>query len=191
MFSCLESFKNDFFLVGGTAIALQIGHRESVDFDLASKKQINATALRRKVLDIGKIETVIVDNPDEYTIVVNGVRLTFFSYPFLIDPAVNLDRVIQAPDLTTLAAMKAYTLGRRAKWKDYVDLYFVIDQIGSVEPIITKAKEIHSTEFNEKNFRAELSYFDDIDYTEQVIYRKGAEVNNEKIKKTLTKHALT
>ena len=38
----------------------------------------------------------------------------------------NFEDIINIPDLPTLAAMKTYALGRRGKWKDYVDLYFII-----------------------------------------------------------------
>lgn len=49
--------------------------------------------------------------------------------------------------------MKAFALGRRAKWKDYVDLYFIIKDYHSIDEICTKGKEIFEGEFNEKIFR--------------------------------------
>jgi hypothetical protein len=72
------------------------------------------------------------------------------------------------PDLVTLAAMKAFALGGRAKWKDYVDLYFLLmDHIG-LQQIIDKAKSIFGTSFTEKLFREQLSFFKDMDYEEEV-----------------------
>lgn len=73
------------------------------------------------------------------------------------------------PSLIDLAAMKAYALGRRSKWKDYVDLYFLLQQF-SIQEISLKATEIFGELFSEKLFRAQLSFFDDIDYTEEVDY---------------------
>jgi hypothetical protein len=73
------------------------------------------------------------------------------------------------PSLIDLAAMKAYALGRRSKWKDYVDLYFLLQQF-SIQEISLKATEIFGELFPEKLFRAQLSFFDDIDYTEEVDY---------------------
>ncbi|MCB6599156.1 hypothetical protein LI118_17050, partial [Erysipelatoclostridium ramosum] len=72
---------------------------------------------------------------------------------------------IKLPDLLTLAAMKAYALGRRAKWKDYVDLYFAMKDYFPISAIVKKAKGIFGAEFNEKIFRAQLAYFKDIDYS--------------------------
>ncbi|KKU76273.1 MAG: hypothetical protein UY03_C0040G0001, partial [Parcubacteria group bacterium GW2011_GWA2_47_64] len=87
-------------------------------------------------------------------------------------------------------AMKAYALGRRAKWKDYVDMHFILKNFHGMAEIIKTAKEIFSSEFNEKIFRAQLAYFEDIDYTEKVVYRKGFEVDDEVIKKSLIDFSL-
>jgi len=81
--------------------------------------------------------------------------------------------------------MKAYALGRRAKWKDYVDLYFIIKDYFSVSEISRKGKEIFANEFNERLFREQLAYFKDIDYGEEINYLKGFEVNNKIIQKEL------
>jgi len=98
--------------------------------------------------------------------------------------------VINLPDLLTLAAMKAYALGRRAKWKDYVDLYVIMRDYYDIHKIIKRARRIFGLEFNEKLFRAQLSYFKDIDYTEKVDYLKGFEVGDEIIKKKLADFSL-
>ncbi len=186
----LKNFSGDFGLVGGTAIALQIGHRQSIDFDLASLLEIKTQSIRKKILEFGKIEAVLVDNQDEYTLIVDGIKFTFFNYPFPIKFTQDLNGIISMPDIVTLSAMKAYALGRRAKWKDYVDLYFIAEKLGSVEPIIEKAKEIFGVEFNEKNFRVQLAYFEDIDYSEKVIFMKNFEIEDEKIKNKLLEYSV-
>ena len=181
----LKQFSKDFFLVGGTATALYIGHRRSVDFDLFTYKEFDNAKIRNKLLKIRKIERVLRDENGQYTIVVSGVRFTFFYYPFAINLSENFEDVIKLPDLITLAAMKAYALGRRAKWKDYVDLYFVMKQYHGIDKIIQKAKQIFGREFNEKLFRTQLAYFKDIDYSEKIIYMKGFSVNDKVIQKAL------
>jgi len=94
------------------------------------------------------------------------------------------------PSLLTLAAMKAYALGRRAKWKDYVDLYFIMKDFHSLQEIIKQAKKIFGDEFNEKIFRTQLSYFEDINYSEKIIYKEGFEINDDVIKKRLIDFSL-
>lgn len=187
----LGHFKESFGLVGGTAIALIIGHRRSIDLDLFSNKEFENEDIRKEIVKIGKIEKVIRDEKDHYEIIVNGVRLTFLYYPFQMHFNIETTGSIRSADLITLAAMKAYTLGRRAKWKDYVDLYFILKYHHNLTDIVKKAKQIFKNEFNEKNFRIQLSYFKDIDYSEKVIYSKGAEVKDEIIKNELRKISVT
>lgn len=187
----VRKFSNHFFLVGGTAAALHIGHRQSIDFDLFSLETFQNTNIRRRILQASRIEKVLVNKFGEFTITIKGVRMTFFHYPFrTIKPRVAIQDVIKMPDLLSLAAMKAYALGQRAKWKDYVDLYFVIKQRHGIGKIIQKAKQIFGREFNEKLFRTQLAYFKDIDHSEKIIYMKGFRVHDKVIQKALQEFSL-
>jgi len=78
----------------------------------------------------------------------------------------------------------------RVKWKDYVDLYFVIKDHFSINEITKRAEKIFGAEFNEKLFRSQLAYFKDIDYTEEVIYLPGFKVEDKIIKKKLIEFSL-
>jgi len=118
------------------------------------------------------------------------VKITFFSYPFSIDYKENFDNIIKMPDLLTLSAMKAFALGQRAKWKDYVDLYFVMKDFFTFQKISRAGKKIFGSEFNEKLFRLQLSYFDDVSYEEEVKFLPGFEVSDKTIKKELIEFSL-
>lgn len=186
-----KKFINDFGLVGGTAIALQIGHRRSVDFDLFALKNFDNASIRKIIAKSGyKIDRVLKDEAEQFTFLVGSVQFTFLYYPFRIEFSENFEGFFKMPDLLTLAAMKAYALGRRAKWKDYVDLYFIVNKYHSIEKIIKKGKDIFAAEFNEKIFREQLVYFDDIDYSEEVYFLPGMEASEEKIKKELVQYSL-
>ena len=184
----LKNTFKDFGLVRGTAIALHLGHRQSIDFDLFSNKEFDNSKVRRMILKNNKkIEHIYIDQRDEYTVLIDDVKFTFLYYPFKID---FLKEEIKMPDLLTLAAMKAYALGRRNKWKDYVDLYFILKDSYPLEDIIKRAEEIFKNEFNDKVFKTQLAYFEDIDYSEEVIFQKGFKVNQDIIKKELTRFSL-
>ncbi len=183
----IGSFSDNFGLVGGTAIALLIGHRESIDFDLFTEKELNNLEITKKIRKQKNIEHVIVDSKEEFTVIVEGVKITFLNYPYTINYSKKLEDIISLPDILTLGAMKAYALGRRAKWKDYVDLYFITKEYGGVKEVIEKAKEIFKNDFNEKIFRAQLSYFEDIDFSEEVIYRENFKIDDEVVKNWLKK----
>jgi len=167
----IKEFNKQFYLVGGTAIALQIGHRRSIDFDLFSDKPLDTLNIIRRIKREGyRIDATFEENPEELTMVINGVKITYLEYPFNIIPSVGLDDTIKMPDLKTLAAMKAYSLGRRSKWKDYVDLYFIFKSYLNLEEVSQKAREIFGGGFNERLFREQLCYFEDIDFSEGIEY---------------------
>lgn len=86
--------------------------------------------------------------------------------------------------------MKAFALGRRAKWKDYVDLYFIFQKY-SFQDLIGKTNLIFKSEFNEKLFRTQLGYFEDIDHSEEIEYLSGFEKNDDDIKIFLEKISLS
>lgn len=185
----VKSFSKDFGLVGGTAVAFYIGHRESVDFDLFSMKKFGNLSIKNSFSKMEKIQEVLVNKLDEFTFIADKVRFTFFHYPYTIDFSEKFEG-IKLPNLLTLAAMKVHALGQRAKWKDYVDLYFIIKDYYSIKEIIKKAQDIFGNEFNEKIFRTQLAYFKDIDKSEEIIYKKGFEVSDKVVEKGLIKFSL-
>jgi predicted nucleotidyltransferase component of viral defense system len=163
LFPALVAF-DDFYLAGGTALALQIGHRLSVDFDLFCDHQINRTLLAKvkNVFAEFSIQPAI-NNPDELTAFVAQVKITFLSYPFpLIKPLVSFDR-LRMLSVKEIAATKAYTIGRRGTYKDYVDLYFIIaEHHASLEEIINMAEQKFGHEFNSRLFTEQLLFMDDV-----------------------------
>jgi len=186
----LKTFRNKFYLAGGTALALQLGHRRSIDFDLLTPFDLKTQDIRNRLGRKQKIEAVLVDEAGEFTAVIQNVKVTFLKYPFEVSTKVDFNGVIKMLDILVLGAMKAYFLGRRAKWKDYVDLYFIIKKF-SFKELVNKAKKIFTGEFNEKLFREQLAYFEDIDYSEKINFMKGFETSDENIKRELIEFSLT
>ena len=186
----LKMANKDFGLVGGTAVALQIGHRRSIDFDLFSFKEFKNKDILKRVGRVAKISKILVNKSGELTFFSHDVKITFYNFPYKIEHEKNLDKIIKLPDLLTLAAMKAFALGQRAKWKDYVDLYFIMKDFFSFEKISRKGKELFGPEFNEKLFRIQLSYFNDVNYEEEVEFLPGFAVSDKKIKKALIEFSL-
>ena len=150
-----------------------------------SLKEFDNDKIKRVIKKTHSISKTIRDEKGQYTFFINEVQLTFFYYPYPIRFSKKLDDIINMPNLLTLAAMKLFALGRRAKWKDYVDLYFIIKEFHKFDDIINIAKKIFKNEFNERLSREQLSYFKDINYQEEIIFKDGFEVSNEKIKKSL------
>ena len=186
----MAQFRREYYLVGGTALALYIGHRRSIDFDLFKASAINHKRNLDRISAISFEYTITRRVTEQMNLVVNDVKLTFFQYPFSIEPTTKFETFFRLPSLLQLAAMKAYALGRRSKWKDYVDLYFLLRNYFSIADITVCANRIFGELYSEKMFRSQLCYFDDIDYTEVVEWLVPNPPSDVEIKKTLTEVAI-
>jgi hypothetical protein len=185
----LKDFSKDYILVGGTAIALHLGHRHSLDFDLFTSKKIKRKSIKNYLIRKSyPVNELIKEEEDQIHFIINDVKVTFFQYPFVINDLIDFNRIIKIPSLINLAAMKAYALGGRGKWKDYVDLFFLLKDHFTLDEITEKANQLFGEVFNGKLFREQISYFEDIDYEEEVIYLNKP-IDKDEIKKYLVNTA--
>lgn len=182
-------FRKHFGLVGGTAIALHIGHRESIDFDLFSPDEFSIPNLRAVFRRTGKQLEILRAVTGQFTFIIDGVHMTFFHFPYPIEYTETFDPYAKMPTVLALAAMKAFAFGQRSKWKDYVDMYFILRDSHTLEEVVAEAEKLFGGEFNAKLFRQQLAYFDDIDYREQVVFKPGFEVPDSEIKRALEEYA--
>lgn len=167
LFPKLSRFRTDFYLAGGTALALQITHRVSVDFDLFSDEPVSKLLLRmvEEVFASDRKE-IMVNNADELTVGINGVKFTFLHYPF--PPCLPLlhDEPIPLLSVKEILATKAYTIGRRAEFKDYVDLYSGLrGGYATLREIMSLAQQKYGDAFNDRLFLEQLLYLDDVPQT--------------------------
>ncbi len=185
----LKVFKRKFYMAGGTAVALHLGHRRSIDFDLFCKNDINKKDIRKKLEAFPFRIVKIFEDTDQLHFFINDIKVTFFNYTYEIEHPLSLEQNLSYPSLLSLASMKAYALGRRAKWKDYVDLYFILKDYYSVVEISNEALRNFGRLYSEKLFREQLAFHKDIDYSEPVEYLIPEPPQNE-IKDFLTDKAL-
>lgn len=163
----LSHFKEDFYFAGGTALALQIGHRVSVDFDLFSPDPIKRTLLEKvEAVYAPRPVEAIINNSRELTLLVQGVKHTFLHYPFpLILPLIE-DVSMGMLSPKEILATKAYTIGRRGSLKDYVDLYTgVLEGVSTLPEVIELARRKYGDTFNDRLFLEQLLYLDDVPET--------------------------
>jgi hypothetical protein len=147
---------NDFYLAGGTALALQIGHRISVDLDFFSFNPIKKTLLTKVEAELGNA-SVLVNTKNELTLLVSEIKISFIHYPFPLKEKAVGTNMVPLASILDIASMKAYTMGRRRSFKDYVDLYYIISKnITSLDIIISNTKEIYKEGFNDRLFCEQL-----------------------------------
>jgi hypothetical protein len=164
----VKLFRRSYYLVGGTAIALHIGHRRSIDFDLFRNGNVDS----KKISDLLRKKKVKYDfifkNDDGYHFKIGTVKFTFFRFLCKIEHKKIYDDYISMPTLLDLSAMKAFAFSGRGKWKDYVDMYFLLRDHFSFDQISSKAEQLFEEAFSRKLFRTQLSFFSDINYDEEV-----------------------
>ena len=186
----LAQFKKSYYLVGDTAIALHIGHRESIDFDLFTLSKINRIRIKDALWKIPFKKETIFEDFDQLHFLINNVKITFFQYPYPIEHKIKIDNIITMPNLLSLSTMKAFALGRRAKWKDYVDLFYILKMFYSLKEISQEAEKLFDTQFAEKLFIQQLAFHKDIDYSEKVNFCNNFDVEADLIKEFLIETSL-
>jgi len=195
VFYNLKNISNKAVLIGGTALALQIKHRKSIDFDLIFDKPIEKNLLHAVNLTFKEHQILPeIDSPNELTVKLDeNIKITYFHYPYPnLHPLIKTEH-INLYSLYDLASNKAHTVGRRGEWKDYVDLYFLLEKERlNIGQIIKETEKRFHGEFNDKLFWEQLVYWDDIkDFEIEFI---GKPIPKEEIQeyfKKLTKNHLS
>jgi hypothetical protein len=156
-----------FVLCGGTAIALYLGHRRSVDFDFIAAEEFDPDELYQSAPFL-KDSKPIQKSANTLTCVVNRggpVQVSFFGAPtirLLKAPQIASDNSLKVASLVDLAGMKAAVVQKRAEAKDYLDLDAIINE-GKIDlPMaLVAAKAIYGSAFNPELTLKSLCYFGD------------------------------
>lgn len=155
-----------FTLYGGTAIALQLGHRVSIDFDFFSDKDIDFEKLKFNLPFIEKsIATKISKNT--YSVKTeDGVKLSFFGgidFGRVGNPIMTNDEVLQVASLDDLMATKLKVVLQRAELKDYLDISNMLEYGVSLEKGLSAARSMFGPNFQPSESLRALTYFEDGD----------------------------
>lgn len=157
----------EFTLYGGTAIALHLGHRDSVDFDFFGKKEFNPMKLAAD-LPFTKDAKITQSEPNTLTVIVDrggAVKLSFFglpNIPQLAEAHTAEDNNLKIASLLDLAGMKAAVVQSRAEAKDYLDIDAMLES-GHIDlpTALAAGKAIYGRIFNPESTLKALCYFDD------------------------------
>lgn len=180
-----ESFKGHFYLAGGTALALQIGHRDSVDFDFFSEKSFNTKELFERLRKVFKGHTLLNIQEETNTLTVlidDAIKVSFFTHDYLLIKNTLRDENLALASVEDIGCMKLSAITSRATNKDYIDLYFILKRI----PLPDLLEKVHQKypQLEKNLILKSLVYFDDITL-EKILFRNNNEVPFEKIKETI------
>ena len=182
----LGAFKKDFYLAGGTALALQIGHRVSVDFDFFTEKDFDTEELYESVQKVfGKVVRTQESSNTLAVVVQDDVRISFMKYRYpLLDVCVETEHFHLA-SILDIGCMKLSAIVSRAELKDYVDIFFILKHLSLIELLIKLAEKISSLDQN-LVLKALIS-FDDVSI-EPIDFIKGNDISFDEIQKSIVKN---
>lgn len=181
----LSELKSEFYLAGGTALALQIGHRDSVDFDFFTQDNIDTQELFEKVIDIFTEHKVLKTQEEHNTLSIvidNNIRISFFTYKYPLIGSLIDEPYLHLAPIEDIACMKLSAITSRATNKDYIDLYFILKQM-NLEELLELAK-IKYPNLDTNLILKSLVYFDDLE-EEPIVFKEDNETNWEEIKEVL------
>lgn len=158
------AFFRGYHLVGGTSLALQIGHRISYDFDLFTEELLVANLLQKikKVFSVEEIQPSFCSK-EQYDLFVSGVKMTFRYYPYPSVYPYVMHRGVPLLSIKDIAASKAFAIGQRAAYRDYVDMYFILkEKHATLAEVISLSEKKYNKDFNGRLFLEQLVYLGDI-----------------------------
>jgi hypothetical protein len=154
---------SDFFLAGGTNLALQLGHRKSIDLDLFPNKSFNAQQLEQYLTEKYNFTPIRVMEKDTVTGFIQGVKVDFIAhiYPFIQPPFV--DEAIRMYSIQDVACMKLVAISDNGtRLKDFVDIAYLSTKMSLIDMLFS-----YKRKYNRPNYfhaLRGLSYFDEIDF---------------------------
>jgi len=163
VFNKLKAFKNEGYLAGGTALTLQLKHRVSEDFDVFINRETD-NKLQLKVKKIFGEVIFSVNSTDQISFTThNGVKVTFLWYYFKPLNSTVLTASLSLASIDDITSDKAQTIRRRAVWRDYVDIFYLLkNKYVDFNKTIKMAHEKFKGEFVSTQFLEQLRYFDDV-----------------------------
>jgi predicted nucleotidyltransferase component of viral defense system len=154
-------FLFNYVLVGGSALALHLGHRKSEDLDFFSYTDYFD---KKEILDIMKLKSsfeIINETKDQIDLLIEGVKVTFFNAKWEFLKPDKIERFNLA-SVESIAAMEINVLFLRAKFRDYYDIFFLTKEKMTLNEIFEQAKIVIAG-ITYKLFYIALTYIDDLE----------------------------
>jgi len=150
----------NFYLTGGTALSLYLGHRESEDLDFFIKTRFEPQILQQKLLQYGNLENVQMEE-GTLNVFMNRVKLQFLQYPYRLLEDVTPWNGIFLSSIVDIACTKLITISMRGSKKDFIDMYVLLQQI-TLKTIFAKLDEKYEgVNYNYPHILKSLVYFED------------------------------
>jgi hypothetical protein len=168
-----DHYFNEFNLVGGTALALKIGHRISIDIDLFSTTPFNSSDLGRHLTTTYQATEVRVITNGVFCFV-NNIKIDLLTHQYPLVKNIDVTEGVRMVSLLDIGAMKLNAIfGSGKRLKDFVDMYALLE-IYPLEEMLDACRQKY-VDLNINMVKNSLIFHDDIIFTP--IEFLGAEIN--------------
>ncbi|MBO8129194.1 MAG: nucleotidyl transferase AbiEii/AbiGii toxin family protein [Peptococcaceae bacterium] len=151
----------NFYLAGGTAAALYLGHRISEDFDFFSRDDFNTFDLIQRLSELGSFALSREDHGTVHGLL-NGVKLSFLLYKYPLLYPTESFMGCQLADLRDIALMKITAISSRGSKKDFIDLYFITQEIIDLKSLMGLfEKKYKRVAYSKYHLIRSIGYFED------------------------------
>lgn len=174
----------NFYLTGGTALALYLGHRESEDLDFFTKDKFNPEILQQKLSSINRLENVEVAE-GTLNVFLENVKLQFLNYPYDLLEKPQMWNGILLSSVIDIACTKLITISMRGSKKDFIDIYIILKKFSLTELFKKLDEKYSNVNYSHTHILKSLVYFDDANA--QPMPRMHIQLNWEEIKSTIVK----
>ena len=158
-----------FYLAGGTALALELGHRISVDLDFFSQNAFSVSSLILKLNALGDLR-IEAQSEDSFNGSLDGVKISFFYYPYPLLFETKKYAGVFLADERDIGAMKVQAISDRGSKKDFVDLFVLLKIYPLKELLDFFHKKYEKFNYNQLHILKSLSYFYDADTNLEPVY---------------------
>lgn len=179
---------HDFILAGGTALALQISHRISVDLDLFTGKEFSTEALFQEIKKTGLKQEILQEEKGTLTVMIDGVKISMFHYPYPFpDKTRDMNGTLLA-GILDIASMKIMAVAQRGAKRDFIDLYFIMLDAPFWKIAENLIGRFGTERINPTHIGKSLVYFNDAETDPEPRYMNKKDVPWETVKKFFRQH---
>jgi len=182
------AISQQFVLAGGSGLALQLGHRISVDLDFFTRRPFSPEKLFQKIKQLGISPIVQQEEEGTLTIIVSGVKVSFFHYPYPFRGKMAVFNGIQIANVIDIASMKTMAISQRGAKRDFVDLYFILQEIPFHRIAENMVMRFGRDRINPVHIGKSLVYFNDADVDPEPSYCGKDKPDWERIKRFFLKN---
>ncbi len=155
-----RSVLEGFYLAGGTGLALQFGHRRSIDLDLFRETSFASTDVRDCLRDLEGLRN-LETAPGTVHLQLRGVKVSLLHHPYPLLFPLRAFEPLAVADARDIACMKVDAIVNRCSRRDFVDLYSAATAFGLGEILARFAEKYAAVRYNRTHVLKALTYFED------------------------------